>query len=85
MTLPRQQVIEARESGNIIMISSDLPEIMGLTDRLLVLHEGRLAATLTTPETTPDELLNYAAGLAMSNKGGARMADQKLVQTREKP
>jgi ABC-type sugar transport system ATPase subunit len=53
MTLPRQQVIEARESGNIIIISSDLPEIMGLMDRLRVLYEGRLAATLTTPETTP--------------------------------
>jgi ABC-type sulfate/molybdate transport systems ATPase subunit len=67
------------------MISSDLPEILGLTDRLLVLHEGRLAATLTTAETTPREILNYAAGLGTSNKGGARMADQKLTQTREQP
>jgi ribose transport system ATP-binding protein len=52
------------------MISSDLPEILGLTNRLLVLHEGRLAATLTTLETTPDEVLNYAAGLATSNPRG---------------
>jgi ribose transport system ATP-binding protein len=67
------------------MISSDLPGILGLTDRLLVFHVGRLAATLTTPETTPDEVLNYAAGLATSVKGGAPMADQKLTQTREQP
>jgi ribose transport system ATP-binding protein len=53
----------AREGRGIIMISSDLPEILGLTDRLLVLHEGKLAATLTTDETTPEEVLNYAAGL----------------------
>jgi hypothetical protein len=67
------------------MISSDLPEILGLTDRLLVLPEGRFAATLTTPEATPDEALNYAAGLATSNPGGAPMADQKLTQMREQP
>jgi ribose transport system ATP-binding protein len=53
----------AQEGKGIIMISSDLPELFGLTDRLLVLHEGRLAATLITAETTPDEVLNYAAGL----------------------
>jgi hypothetical protein len=67
------------------MISSDLPEILGVTDRLLVLHDGRRVATLTTPESTPDEVLNCAADLATSVKGGARMADQKLDQTREKP
>lgn len=59
----------ARQGRGIIMISSDLPEILGLTDRLLVLHEGSLAATLTTAETTPDEVLNYAAGLGTSING----------------
>ena len=67
------------------MISSDLPEILGLTDRLLVLPKGRFAATLTTLEATPDEVLNYAAGLATSSPGGIPMADQKLTQTREQP
>ncbi len=57
----------AREGRGVIMISSDLPEILGLTDRVLVLHEGTLAATLTTAATTPDEILNYAAGLATAN------------------
>ncbi|HOT93321.1 MAG TPA: sugar ABC transporter ATP-binding protein [Anaerolineae bacterium] len=54
----------AREGRGVIMISSDLPEILGLTDRVLVLHEGRLAATLTTAQTTQEEILNYAAGVA---------------------
>jgi ribose transport system ATP-binding protein len=53
----------AQEGIGIIVISSDLPELFGLTDRLLVLHEGHLAATLITAETTPDEVLNYASGL----------------------
>ena len=57
----------AHEGRGVIMISSDLPEILGLTDRVLVLHEGTLAATLTTAATTPDEILNYAAGLATAN------------------
>jgi ribose transport system ATP-binding protein len=54
----------AREGRGVIMISSDLPEVLGLTDRVLVLHEGRLAATLTTTQTTQEEILNYAAGVA---------------------
>ena len=53
----------AREGVGVIMISSELPEIMGMTDRVLVLHEGRLEATLVTRETTQEEILNYAAGL----------------------
>lgn len=74
---------DAHEGRGIIMISSDLPEIFASTDRLLVLHEGKLAATLTAAETTPKEILNYAAGLATSSKGAARMADQKLTRMKE--
>jgi len=33
-----------------------------------VLHEGNLAATLTTAQPTPREVLNYAAGLAATDK-----------------
>jgi len=73
----------AHEGRGIIMISSDLPEILGLTDRLLVLHEGSLVATLNTAETTPPEILNYAAGVATSITGDSRMSDQKLPQKRE--
>jgi ribose transport system ATP-binding protein len=73
----------AQEGIGIIMISSDLPEILGLTDRILVLHEGNLAATLTTHETTPDEVLNYAAGLGTSIDKDTGMSEQTLTQARE--
>jgi ribose transport system ATP-binding protein len=56
----------AREGVGVIFISSDLPEILGMTDRVLVLHEGRLEATLVTKNTTQEEILNYAAGLGAS-------------------
>ena len=54
----------ARDGRGIIVISSELPEILGLTDRVLVLHEGSLAATLTTAETTQEEILSHAAGIS---------------------
>jgi ribose transport system ATP-binding protein len=53
----------AREGVGVIMISSELPEIMGMTDRVIVLHEGNLEATLATKNTTQEEILNFAAGL----------------------
>ncbi|MEN3183530.1 MAG: sugar ABC transporter ATP-binding protein [Atribacterota bacterium] len=53
----------ARDGIGIIMISSELPEILGMTDRVLVLHEGRLAGVLRTKETNEEEILRYAAGL----------------------
>jgi ribose transport system ATP-binding protein len=56
----------AREGVGIIMISSELSEILGMTDRVIVLHEGRLEATLITRNTTQEEILNYAAGLGAS-------------------
>ncbi|HEX2996610.1 MAG TPA: sugar ABC transporter ATP-binding protein [Anaerolineales bacterium] len=59
----------ARDGRGIIVISSELPEILGLTDRLLVLHEGALAATLTTGNTTQEEILSYAAGIAAAIEG----------------
>lgn len=53
----------AREGRGVIMVSSELPEILGITDRVLVMHEGRLAAALKTAETTQEEILNYAANV----------------------
>jgi ribose transport system ATP-binding protein len=66
----------------IIVISSDLPEILGLTDRVLVLHEGKLAATLTTDNTTQEEILNYASGLGTFTAGDASKSDHKLNKKR---
>jgi len=75
----------ARKGIGIIMISSDLPEILGLTDRVLVLHEGKLAATLTTANASQEEILNYASGLGTFIKGDASMSDQKPTKKRGQP
>lgn len=46
----------------IIMISSELPEILGMSDRVIVIHEGRINGELETKRTTQEELLYLAAG-----------------------
>lgn len=46
----------------IIMISSDLPEILGMSDRVLVVHEGKINGELETKKTTQEEILYLAAG-----------------------
>jgi ribose transport system ATP-binding protein len=44
------------------MISSELPEIMGMTDRVAVFHEGHLVQILTTRETSQEEIMHCASG-----------------------
>ncbi len=54
----------AREGMGILMISSDLPEVLGMSDRIVVMHEGRIMAELPGYTTTQEEIMLYAAGLA---------------------
>ncbi|WP_313558941.1 xylose ABC transporter ATP-binding protein [Ruminiclostridium cellobioparum] len=46
----------------IIMISSELPEILGMSDRILVMHEGRLTKEFNWEEATQENILTYATG-----------------------
>jgi ribose transport system ATP-binding protein len=57
-----QLINELAESGAaILVVSSDLPELLGITDRILVMRRGRLAAELITAQTTQEEIMRYAA------------------------
>jgi ABC-type sugar transport system ATPase subunit len=42
------------------MISSELPEILGMSDRILVMREGRLTADIDRDEATQEQILRYA-------------------------
>ncbi|WP_062466572.1 sugar ABC transporter ATP-binding protein [Demequina maris] len=44
----------------ILMISSELPEVLGMADRVLVVHEGRITANLTREEATPEAVMHAA-------------------------
>lgn len=55
---------ELTEKGNaVILISSYLPEIMGLSDRIGVIHEGRMAHVVPKESFSEEVLLRYASGL----------------------
>lgn len=56
-----RQLRALSESGKaVLVISSELPEIMALTDRVLVLREGRIAAEFATADTAPEAILSAA-------------------------
>lgn len=43
------------------MISSEMPELLGVTDRILVMSNGRVAGIVNTKETTQEEILTLSA------------------------
>lgn len=45
------------------MVSSEMPEILGMSDRIAVMHEGELVAVFDRDEATQEKLLSAAAGL----------------------
>ena len=47
--------------GAILMVSSELPEILGMSDRILVMRDGRLAGELSAAEATQDAVMTLAA------------------------
>jgi ribose transport system ATP-binding protein len=46
----------------VVLISSELPEVIGMCDRILVMHEGRIAADLPHAEATQEKVMHYATG-----------------------
>lgn len=54
---------ELAERGvGIIVVSSDLPEVIGISDRVLVVHEGEIAGELNKGEMTEESIMTYATG-----------------------
>ncbi|HXZ06609.1 MAG TPA: sugar ABC transporter ATP-binding protein [Paraburkholderia sp.] len=52
----------AAQGIGVVMISSELPEILGMTDRVAVFHEGQLVTILETRQTSQEEIMHYASG-----------------------
>lgn len=55
------------EGVSIIMISSELPEILGMSDRILVMHEGKLTAELDWKEANQEKIMYFATGQQTSS------------------
>jgi ribose transport system ATP-binding protein len=52
----------AAQGIGVILISSELPEVLGLTDRIAVFHEGKITGVLNTADTNQEEIMRYASG-----------------------
>ena len=61
----------ARAGMAVLMISSDLREILTMSDRILVMHRGRIAAELRGREVTQERIMYYAAGEGASLRDAA--------------
>jgi rhamnose transport system ATP-binding protein len=65
-------ISELATSGlGIILISSDLPEVLAMSDRILVLHEGRVTAEIPRAEATQELVMFAATGTTVSSVAAA--------------
>jgi len=54
------QLVE--EGKSIIMISSEMPELLGMADRIVVMHNGRITGELSNQEATQEKIMHLATG-----------------------
>ncbi len=52
----------ANQGVGIIMISSELPEVLGMSDRIMVMREGRIAKELSRAEASEEAIMLHAVG-----------------------
>lgn len=57
----------AKKGVGVIVISSDMPEIMGIADRILVMHEGTIYGELSKEKFSEENILRYAIGKPLKN------------------
>lgn len=59
-----QKIKEYADRGlGVILISSDLPEILGMCDRIIVMHQGRIAGEVNEEDFSEENIMTLAAGL----------------------
>ncbi len=67
-------VSELAASGlGIILISSDLPEVLAMSDRILVLHEGRISAEIPRERATEESVMYAATGQVQAAESGGHV------------
>jgi D-xylose transport system ATP-binding protein len=55
----------AKQGVAIVMVSSELPEVLGMSDRILVMREGRIAGELHREDATQENIMALATGAAV--------------------
>ena len=60
-----------REGMAVLMISSELPEVLGMADRVLVMHEGRISADIARADADEERIMSAALGAIAASWGSA--------------
>jgi len=63
----KEMVELAKEGKAIVMVSSDLLEVMGMSDRMVIMHEGSISGILDKGEFDQETILYYASGLVKND------------------
>jgi methyl-galactoside transport system ATP-binding protein/inositol transport system ATP-binding protein len=59
----------AGEGKSIVMVSSELPEVMGMSDRIMVIHEGKVTGIVeNSSDLTQETLMRYATNTVSENQ-----------------
>ncbi len=58
----------AKDGGSIIMVSSELPEILGIADRIVVVRQGKVAGILDRKDATEEKIMMLASTIKNSQK-----------------
>ena len=58
------------EGVAIVIVSSDLPEILTICERVVVMHEGRVTGTLNASELSESKVMSYATGIHAGEGNG---------------
>ncbi|ROR28659.1 monosaccharide ABC transporter ATP-binding protein (CUT2 family) [Mobilisporobacter senegalensis] len=63
---------ELKQQGiGVLFVSSEMPEVLGISDRIIVMCDGRITGELRTEEATQDEILQYATSFEKKVDNGA--------------
>jgi len=66
-----QYIVQMAAQGMaILLVSSELPEVLGLADRVLVMHEGRLAGEFSRDAANSEDIMHAAVGSTPAHTGG---------------
>jgi rhamnose transport system ATP-binding protein len=60
-----------QEGMAVLMISSELPEVLGMADRVLVMHEGRISADISRADASEERIMSAALGQSAALLGRA--------------
>ena len=78
-----QMIRDLADSGvAVLLISSEMPEVLGMADRLLVVRDGRIVAEFAREAFRPETVFAHAAGLACPGRGRSVCIDRDRAPRR---